>query len=78
MEYKSEETVLDLPIERQEELAKLMKMSHKDWVVMTKRDIEATNTFCEMLDKTEGKRPDGFTEEDAVRFQKKADSANPR
>lgn len=38
-------TVLDLPIEKQREIAARMGMSHADWVTSTKEDMAEMDVF---------------------------------
>lgn len=68
-------SVLDLPIEKQKELAELEGMPHDAWVKKTKKILLEMDSFREELDANKGIRPDGFTEEDVKRFQAKIDSA---
>ena len=67
--------ILDLPIERQKELAKRMNLSHEEWVVKMKQTSAELKEFSAQLDANKGKRPEGWTDADAERFQKKIDSA---
>lgn len=68
-------SVLDLPIEKQKRLAEMEGMSFDAWVKETKKEIKEVEAFRKELDANKGIRPDGFTEEDAKRFQAKIDSA---
>lgn len=71
-------TVLDLPIEQQQKLADLEGVTHKDWVKATKNELASADAFRDKLDANEGARPEGMSEDDVKRFQKKIDSGNPR
>lgn len=65
----SSESVLDLPIERQKELAKLMGFSDFDaWVAETKKCLDDAWEFGRQLDEAnanykEGELPEGWTQE---------------
>lgn len=67
------ESVLDLPIEKQKAIAKIMKMSHSEWVKVTKKNAREADEFLKKI--KWGVRPKGYTEEDARRFQSRVDSA---
>lgn len=74
-EVVSRITVLDLPLERQLELTELLGYStHAEWVEDMKESLkkcaEASARF------QWGVRPEGWTEEDVERFQKKIDSTH--
>lgn len=72
--YTQEETVLDLPLKRQRELAALEKMTHEDWVESTKRDLQSAQEFITEIDTKESKlSPEGIKH-----MQAKMDSGNPR
>lgn len=71
-------SILDLPIERQREIAKKRNMSFDDWVAETRRSLDRCRAFSQELDANKGIRPEGMTEEDVARFQKKIDSGTPK
>jgi hypothetical protein len=70
--------VLDLSLEKQEAMAERRGMAHADWVVMIKETLKEGEAFRQELDANKGVRPEGWTDEDTKRFQKKIDSGNPR
>jgi len=69
--------VLDLPIEKQEELAKRMGRPHKLWVEDVKRRLKEGDEFLEKVKEVEAKGGN-MTPEERERFQRKMDSANPQ
>ncbi len=70
-------TVLDLPEERQIEIAKRSGQSLEQWrKSVIERDKRASE-FSAMLDANEGNRPPEATDEEIDRFQARVDSGNP-
>lgn len=69
------ETMLDWPIERQQQEADREGLSLEDW---QKREREWLDMMQESSDKFQwGVRPEGWTDEDAKRWQAKVDSSQP-
>jgi hypothetical protein len=67
--------ILQLPIEKQRELAEAEGMSLEDWVM---HQHELSRNFEEherVLEANKGKRPSGWTDKDTDAFQKKVDSS---
>jgi hypothetical protein len=65
----SEESVFDLPIEKQHELAKLEGYaSFEDWVADTEKMLKAADEFARQADEAiaarkEGELPEGWTQD---------------
>lgn len=70
-------SVLSLPIEQQEAIAKRRGLSHAAWVALMQKTLKQGEEFRNELDANAGVRPKGWTEEDTKRFQAKVDSGNP-
>ena len=69
--------VLELPIEKQKELAQLEGMPFVEWVEATRQEFSADERFRKELDANKGIRPEGMTDSDVGRFQRKIDSSTP-
>lgn len=69
-------SVLDLPIERQKELAARRGMSHGEWMEHTKKTSAERKEFLRKLLNDELEDP-GMTPEQIANFQSKIDSGNP-
>lgn len=65
------ETVLDLPIERQKELAALQGLSHGRWVETMKAHLSSSEEYSKALDESRADLPP----DEAERLQEKVDSA---
>lgn len=73
--YVKRTTVFDLPMERQLELVELHGFdSYDDWVAHEKEEMKLFDDHVQ--DFQWGVRPDGWTDEDAKRFQAKIDSTH--
>lgn len=70
---KKIETVLDLPIKRQKELADLMGMSHSEWVEDTKRSLKETEEFVKDITS----KGSDLNSHEIAHMQSKMDSGNP-
>lgn len=70
-------SILDLPIERQKEIASEEGVEFNAWVEKTKKYLAEGEAFRKRLDANKGIRPEGMTEDDVKRFQRKIDSGNP-
>lgn len=70
-------SVLDLPIERQTELAALEGKTLVQWIQDKKLILDESRLYSKILQENSGKRPEGWTEDDVERFQKKIDSSVP-
>lgn len=68
-------TVLDLPLKERLEIAKSEGLSLEEWTQQTRIELQEMEDFAAELDANNGVRPEGMTEEDVERFQKKVDSA---
>lgn len=70
-------SVLDLPTKRQKELAALEGKTLEQWARDKKIILDESRLYSKMLQENSGKRPEGWTEDDIERFQKKIDSSVP-
>lgn len=66
--------VLDYPIEKQKEQAEMLGMSHDEWVKTMTESRKMAREHSKAFQW--GVRPDGWTDEDAKRFQAKIDSTH--
>lgn len=71
-----EGSVLDLPIERQKQIAKEMSMELEEWQAMTKRNLAEMQAFIDELVIAEPVFTDDYTKEDFERFAQRIASAN--
>lgn len=67
---------LDLPIEKQKEIAKEFGMSHADWVEYIKESNAKTDAFVESL--ISSPTTNKLSAEQKQNWQEKVDSGNPR
>lgn len=69
--------VLELPEQQQRAIAAREGMAFDAW----RRDVEKSNAKCQKFQAeiiaNEGNRPEGWTDADAARWQRKVDSGNP-
>jgi len=71
-------SVLDLPMERQLELAERRGLTHPEWVEKMKSSLDECDVFLEKIQKAEREAKSTRTPEEVANFQRRIDSGNPR
>ncbi len=70
------ESVLDLPLNQQKELAALEGLSHEEWVCVTKEEFEQSKEFLHKI-KNDELKDSGMTPEEIRQFQERMNSQAP-
>lgn len=70
-------SVLDLSEDQQRQLAVREGKTPDAWRRDAEASLETLHAFSAKLQANEGIRPDGWTDEDAARWQRKVDSSKP-